>query len=561
VTTIVPRSTYHTLYGPTTGDTVALGDTGLSIEVERSEILAGEEVLIGAGRNLRDGLSIAPRTARDSALDMLINSVLVVDAVLGIVKADIGIKHDRIIGIGQAGNPDTQSGVDMIVDSQTQIVPGAGLIATPGAIDTHVHLNNVAQAELFCRHGYTTLIGASLGPAFDVGIGSRYNYETFLDAVAAYPLNVAMLGRACSTPSEMEAHLDVGCSGFKIHEDLGAFAAVIDAALSVSDSHDIQTIIHTDTINESVTLAETLEAIGGRTIHAYHVEGTGGGHAPDILEICGQPHVLPSSTNPTNPFTQAALREHLDMIMACHLQHRSLFEDLAFAQSRIRPTTMAAEDVLHDMGAISMMGSDSNGMGRAAESVRRSWQLAAKMKKVGEAGDGHDNDRVLRYLEKYTLCPALAHGIADHVGSLTPGRLADVVLWDPRFFGVKPSLVVKSGIISFALAGPANGSYLMTEPLTMRPQWGATGGGPRGLAKVFTSRLGLEAAVRRRASYHDRLLAVHGTRGLNKRDLSRNAAIPLVRVDPDSLVVTIDGAEAISPPTTNVPLSRRYLLV
>jgi urease subunit alpha len=561
MTTTVPRSMYHTLYGPTTGDVVALGDTGLRIQVARSEIAAGEEILIGAGRNLRDGLAISPRTSRDSALDMLITSVVVLDPVLGIVKADVGIKQDRIVGVGQAGNPDTQSGVDMVVDSQTQIVPGSGLIATPGAIDTHVHLNNVPQAETFCRHGYTTVIGATLGPVFDVGIGSLYNYESFLDAVAAYPLNVALLGRGCSTPSEMEGHLEVGCSGFKIHEDLGAFGAIIDAALSVSDVHDVQTIIHTDTINESVTLAETLEAIAGRTIHAYHVEGTGGGHAPDILEICGQANVLPSSTNPTNPFTQAALREHLDMIMACHLQHRSLYEDLAFAQSRIRPTTMAGEDVLHDLGAISMMGSDSNGMGRCAESVRRTWQLADKMKGIGPPSEGPDNERVLRYLEKYTLCPALAHGISDHVGSLSPGRLADVVLWDPRFFGVKPNLVVKSGVVSFSLAGPANGSFLGTEPLTMRPQWGATGGAPRELAKVFTSCTGLEAARRRQSRHLSRLLPVKGTRGLRKQDLSRNGATPAIRVDPDSLVVTIDGTEAYSPPTTKVPLSRRYLLV
>lgn len=568
MTTTVPRSTYHTLYGPTTGDTIALGDTGLRIQVERSEIEPGEEVMIGAGRNLRDGLAMSPRADRDSAPDMVVTSVVVLDPVLGIVKADLGIKHDRIVAVGQAGNPDTQSGVDMVVDSQTQIVPGSGLIATPGSIDTHVHLNNVAQAATFCRHGYTTLIGASLGPAFDVGVGSLYNYESFLDAVGAYPLNIAILGRACSTASEMEAHLGVGCSGFKIHEDLGAFPAVIDASLSVSDDYDVQTIIHTDTINESVTLAETLEAVAGRTIHAYHVEGTGGGHAPDILEICGHPNVLPSSTNPTNPFTNGALREHLDMIMACHLQHRTIYEDLAFAQSRIRPTTMAGEDVLHDMGAISMMGSDSNGMGRCAESVRRTWQLAGKMKAVAaDAGDSpadatdHDNERVLRYLEKYTLCPALAHGIADHVGSLAPGRLADVVLWDPRFFGVKPTLVIKSGIIAYALAGPANGSYLLTEPVIMRPQWGATGAAPRQLSKVFTSRFGLEAATSRQSRHRDRLLTVSGTRDIAKAGLGRNNATPAVHVDATTLAVTVDGIEAVSPPTTTVPLSRRYLLV
>jgi len=558
VTARMPREVYRRLYGPVEGDLVPLGDTGLQVLVDRSSVVPGEEILVGAGRNLRDGLAASPRAGRDSAMDLVVTSVLVLDPVLGVVKADIGVKEDRVVGVGQAGNPGTQSGVDLTVDSQTQFVPGAGLIATPGAIDTHVHLNNEAQAHTFCRNGYTTLIGASPGPSFDVGVGSTYNYERFLDGIATYPLNLAMLGRACSTPSELEAHLAVGVSGFKIHEDFGAFPAVIDAALSVSDEHDVQTIIHTDTINESATLQETLDAIAGRTIHAYHVEGTGGGHAPDILEICGQPHVLPSSTNPTNPFSQATLREHLDMIMSAHLQHRSLYEDLAFAQSRIRPTTMAAEDVLHELGAISMMGSDSNGMGRAAESVRRTWQLAAKM---APPSGGPDNERVLRYLEKYTLCPALAHGIADHVGSLAPGRLADIVLWDPRYFGVKPNLVIKSGVISYALTGPGNGSVLMTQPLALRPQWGAVGTAPARLGTVFTSGLGLEAARRRGSPHASRLVAVRGTRGLRKSDLSRNAATPRVHVDADSFTVTVDGAPALSPATTTVPLSRRYLMV
>lgn len=560
MTTSIPRDAYRVLYGPAVGDRVPLGDTGLELSVDRTMIEAGEELLVGAGRNLRDGLAVSARASRDSALDMVIASVLVVDPVVGIVKADIGIKDDRIVGVGQAGNPDTQDGVDMVVDSQTQFVPGWGLIATPGAIDTHAHFN-VTQGRSYCRNGYTTVIGSQLSGAFDVGVGNSHHYETFVDGLGSLPINVAMLGRACSTPSELERHLEVGVSGFKIHEDFGAFPAVIDAALGVSDTHDVQTIIHSDTINESATLQETLEAIDGRTIHAYHVEGTGGGHAPDILEICGEPNVLPSSTNPTNPFTNGALSEHLDMIMSAHLQHRSIYEDLAFAQSRIRPTTMAAEDVLHELGAISMMGADSNGMGRAAESVRRTWQLAAKMKALQSTPEADDNERVLRYLEKYTLCPAIAHGLSEHVGSLAPGRLADIVLWDPRFFGVKPSVVVKSGSIIFAMTGPANGSVLWTEPLKMRAQWGATGSGPRRLSKIFTSGLGLESAARRGVSYQDRLLAVRGTRTLTKADMGRNGATPDVQVDPDSFTVTVDGVEALSPPSSEVPLSRRFLLV
>ncbi len=439
MSTGVPRDVHRVLYGPAEGDVVPLGDTGLRLLVERSLIEPGEEAVVGAGRNLRDGLAIrSGAVGRDSALDMVIAGAVVVDPLLGVVRADIGVKEDRVVGIGQAGNPDVQSGVDLVVDAQTQIVGAWGLIATAGSIDTHVHLINAAQADTFCRNGYTTVIGATPGPSFDVGVGSRWTYETLLAGLGAWPLNIAMLGRASSSRHDLEAHLDVGVSGFKIHEDFGAFPAVIDASLQVSDSYDVQTIIHTDTINESVTLAETMAAIDGRTIHAYHVEGAGGGHTPDILEICGHRNVLPSSTNPTNPFTEAALAEHLDMIMSVHLQHRSIYTDLAFAQSRIRPTTMAAEDTLHDLGAISMMGSDSNGMGRAAESVRRTWQLASKMRQVtGDVDRPHDNERILRYLEKYTLCPAVAHGIGDSVGTLSPGRLADIVLWDPRFFGVE----------------------------------------------------------------------------------------------------------------------------
>ncbi len=559
MSTKVPRDVYRTLYGPAEGDIVPLGDTGLKIHVDRSLINPGEELLVGAGRNFRDGLGSRARSNRDSALDMVIASVLVVDPILGVVKADIGIKEDRIVGIGQAGNPDTQNGVDMAVDATTQYLPGWGLIATAGGIDTHVHYN-AGQVSTYLENGFTTVIGSQFGATFETGVGSLYNYETFLETAMKSPINVAMLGRASSTPAELEANLEVGVSGFKIHEDFGAFSSIIDATLRISDQADVQTMIHTDTINESTMLSETLSAIDGRTIHAYHVEGAGGGHAPDILEICGFPNILPSSTNPTNPYTEGALAEHLDMIMSAHLNHRTIYEDLAFAQSRIRPTTMAAEDLLHDLGAISMIGTDSNGMGRAAETIRRTWQLASKMKQLSASDpSASDNDRILRYLAKYTTCPAQAHGISAHVGSISPGKLADIVLWDPRFFGVKPSVVVKSGIVSYAVTGPGNGSVLMTEPLRMRPQWG--GLGVERLCRIFTSKTGLEAARRRGAPYVTRLLTVSDTRSLTKNDLVRNSATPSVKVEADSFRVTIDGEDVNVPPTTAVPLSRKYLLV
>jgi urease subunit alpha len=414
--------------------------------------------------------------------------------------------------------------------------------------------------EDYLANGYTTLVGGGSGLLFDVGTNPRFALERMFDAFAAFPINVALISRSSSAPAPMEQALAWGASGFKIHEDLGAFPAVIDETLRVADAHDVQVMIHTDSINESVSLEETVAAIAGRTIHAYHVEGAGGGHAPDLLEIVREPNVLPSSTNPTNPFSASAIKEHLDMIMVCHLMNPLLPEDVAFAQSRVRPTTMAAEDVLHDLGAISILGADSTGMGRMAESVRRTFQLAHTMKARRGEAPPDDNERVLRYLAKVTLNPAIAHGIGRYVGSLEPGKHADVVLWRPGWFGVKPTAVIKDGFMVWSDHGQGNGSTILVEPRMLRPQFGAHGDAPRRLGHLFVSRAAAdnpELAAR----YGSRMLPVSGVRSLGKADMVRNAALPDVRVDRDSFRVTIDGADAWVDPVTSVPLSRRYLLI
>jgi urease subunit alpha len=536
----ISRALYAGLYGPGEGDLVGLADTNLRVRVERNLVPLGEEGLIGAGRNIRDGMVARASHDRESALDVCIKSVLVIDPVLGVVKGDIGIKDGRVVGVGHAGNPDVQDGVDMVLDTNTSIVPAAGLIATPGALDCHVHLLSAALLDDFVALGYTTLIGGGSGLVFDVGTNPRYALERMFEAFAGYPLNVALVGRASSSEAPLEHALEWGASGFKIHEDLGAYPAVIDTTLRIADAYDVQAIIHTDTINESVTLEETIDAIAGRTIHAYHVEGAGGGHAPDLLEIVRQPNVLPSSTNPTNPYTVP--------------------EDVAFAQSRVRPDTMAAEDLLHDLGAISMMGADTVGMGRAGETVRRTWQVAHAMKQRTGDTPPDDNERVLRYLAKYTINPAIAHGIGAHVGSLEPGKLADVVLWRPGWFGVKPEVVLKDGLISAANTGQGNGATVSVEPMKLRPMFGSIGGAPRMLGHVFAA----AAAADNRAladGLGSRLLTVAGTRTLGKRDMVRNAAVPDVRVDRQSARVTVDGELVDLAPVTEVPMSRRYLLV
>lgn len=556
-----PRDRHRILHGFMEGDRIQLADTDLWITVERNLIEHGEELTIGAGRTLADGMGFQPKATRGDALDAVVTNAVILDPVLGVIKADIGIKDGLIAGIGQAGNPDVQSGVTLTVDTQTNVTLGAGMIATPGAIDTHVHFSNGALLDTFAKCGFTTLIGGTNGPGvLDLGVNPKRAFEQVLETLAGFPINLALLGRASSARGALEEQCEFGVSGFKIHEDLGAFPAVIDTTLSVADEYDVQTIIHTDTINEAVTLRETMDAINGRVIHAYHVEGAGGGHAPDILEIVGYPNVLPSSTTPTNPFSRSSVSEHLDMILTVHLGYPHLAEDLAFAQSRIRPSTMAAEDFLHELGAISMIGSDSNGMGRAAETIRRTWQLADKMKALSGATSKNDNERVLRYLAKYTACPAIAHGIDDYVGSLQPGRLADLVLWSPGFFGVKPQLVMKSGMVTYAQTGQANGSTVNCEPVRMRA-WGAMGDVAVGLRRLFVSDAGLRAAKRTKARYVAQMLPVRRSRLVTKADLIRNNALPQVRVNTETFDVLVDGSPVATPPSSTVPMSRRYFLL
>jgi urease subunit alpha len=553
------RSLYAGLYGPGEGDLIRLGDTSLWARVERSAVPVGEEGLIGAGRNIRDGMLARASTSRESALDVCIKSAVILDPVLGVLKGDIGIKDGRIVGLGHAGNPDVQDQVDMPLDTNTGILPAAGLIATPGAIDCHVHLITAALADVYLGLGYTTLIGGSAGLMFDVGTNPRWVLDRMMDSLSGLPINMAFVGRAASTASPLEEMLSWGVSGFKIHEDLGAYPSVIDKTLTVSDEYDVQTLIHTDTMNESVSLGETIAAIDGRTIHAYHVEGAGGGHAPDLLEIVSEPNVLTSSTNPTNPFTLGATKEHLDMIMAVHLLNPNVPEDIAFAQARVRPETMAAEDLLHDMGAISMMGSDSLGMGHAGESVRRTWQLAHVMRERDPTDREDDNERILRYLAKHTINPAIAHGLADHVGSLEPGKLADIVLWRPGWFGVKPEMVIKDGLISYASCGHGNGSTAQVEPTRLRPMFGSIGQAPTRLGHFFVAGSALDNS-KVPPQHSARMLGVSQTRRLSSSDMVRNDALPEVKVDSDSFQVRIDDQPVEVTPATEVPLSRRYLL-
>ena len=564
------RREYVELFGPTVGDRIRLGDTDLWAEVEQDYLIPGDECVFGGGKTLRDGLGVqGSKRIDDGALDFVISNVVLIDAAQGIVKCDIGIKDGRIAGIGKAGNPEIMDGVhpDLVVGAGTDVRSAEGMIATAGGIDVHVHFDSAGLCEEAISAGITTMIGGGLGPV-TVGICSSgtENLWRMLQAAEAFPLNFGFLSNgSANRVGPLIEQVAAGAIGLKIHEDWGAMPAVIHAALDAADQTDVQVQIHTDTLNESGFFEHTMDAIGGRTIHTYHSEGAGGGHAPDIIRVSGQANCLPSSTNPTNPFTVNTFDEHLDMVMVCHHLNPRVPEDVSFAESRIRRETIAAEDVLHDMGAISVMGSDSQGMGRIGETIARSWQVAAHMKGERGAlpedkGSGNDNTRVKRYVAKYTLNAAKIFGIDHEIGSLETGKLADIVLWEPKFFGIKPEVVFKGGFPAWSVMGESNASLMTCEPLTYKPQWGAFGRAKEALSVTFMSGAAIDAGVPGQLGLRSRAVAPKGTRSLQKKDLVWNDALPEITVDPETYRVEVDGELCTCEPLERVPLGPLYVL-
>jgi urease subunit alpha len=568
------RANYAATFGPTTGDRVRLADTELFIEVERDLIAEsggyGNEVKFGGGKVIRDGMAQSPLACDADSLDLVITNALILDAAHGIIKADIGIKHGRIVGIGHAGNPLLQDGITMTIGAATEVIAGEGCIVTAGGIDTHIHFICPQQIEHAIAAGVTTLIGGGTGPAHGTyattctpGI---WNIHRMLEAAEAFPVNLGFLGKGnCSSPEPLREQVRAGAIGLKLHEDWGTTPAAIDTCLTVADEMDVQVAIHTDTLNEAGFVESTLAAFKGRTIHTYHSEGAGGGHAPDIIRVCGEANVLPSSTNPTRPFTANTIDEHLDMLMVCHHLDSRIPEDVAFAESRIRPETIAAEDLLHDLGAISMMSSDSQAMGRIGETITRTWQTAHKMKvQFGKLeGPSHpaaDNFRALRYVSKYTLCPAITHGIAHEVGSIEVGKLADIVIWKPAFFGVKPETILKGGLIAWANMGDPNASIPTPQPTFYRPQFGAHGKAIAATSVTFVSAASLESGALETLGLQKRLIAVKNCRSVTKADLPFNDAMPVITVDPDTYTVTADGRELRCEPLSVLPMAQRYFL-
>jgi urease subunit alpha len=571
VTLRLTRRQYADLYGPTVGDRVRLADTELLIRIERDLTVAGEEATFGGGKVIRDGMGQSTRATRaDEVLDVVITNAVIVDH-WGIVKADIGIREGRIAGIGKAGNPDVMAGVTagMTVGAGTEVIAGEGKIVTAGGLDTHIHFICPQLVTEAISAGLTTLVGGGTGPATGTNATTctpgEWNIHRMLEAAEAFPVNLGFLGKGnASAPDPLREQVAAGAIGLKLHEDWGTTPAAIDCALSVAEEHDVQVAIHTDTLNESGFVEDTIRAFKSRTIHTYHTEGAGGGHAPDILRVCGEANCLPSSTNPTMPFTVNTMDEHLDMLMVCHHLNPSIPEDLAFAESRIRAETIAAEDVLHDLGAISMMSSDSQAMGRIGEVIIRTWQAADKMKRqrgalAGETA-GDDNGRVKRYVAKYTINPAIAHGLAEHVGSVAVGKLADLVLWKPAFFGVKPELVLKGGMIAWAAMGDANASIPTPQPVLSRPMFAAYGRAIGSTSLTFVSAAALAADVPQRLGLARRAVAVGRCRGLTKRDMVHNDALPRIEVDPETYQVRADGELLTCEPARILPMAQRYFL-
>ena len=554
------------MFGPTVGDRVRLADTDLVIEVERDLTVYGEEVKFGGGKVIRDGMGQSQRRAKDAA-DTVITNALVIDW-WGIVKCDVAIKAGKIAKLGKAGNPDTQPGVDIVIAAATEIIAGEGMIVTAGGIDSHIHFICPQQIDEALMSGVTTMIGGGTGPATGTFATTctpgPWHIHRMLESAEAFPMNLGFLGKGnASLLPPLTEQIEAGAMGLKLHEDWGTTPAAIDAALEVADRTDVQVAIHTDTLNESGFVETTLAAIGGRTIHTYHTEGAGGGHAPDIIKACGAPNVLPSSTNPTRPYTVNTIDEHLDMLMVCHHLDSAIAEDIAFAESRIRRETIAAEDILHDLGAFSMLSSDSQAMGRVGEVIIRTWQTAHKMKtqrgKLGEDPAQHDNFRVKRYVAKYTINPAIAHGIGHVVGSVEPGKLADLVLWKPAFFGVKPSLILKGGAIAAAAMGDPNASIPTPQPVHYRPMFGAFGKA-LGTSVTFVSKASLGNPAVRKLRLDKPLVAVANTRTIGKRDMKLNDALPRIDVDPETYVVRADGELLACEPATTLPLAQRYFL-
>ena len=568
----INRTKYANMFGPTLGDKVRLADTELFIEIEKDFAVYGEEAKFGGGKTIRDGMAQSARATRnEGVLDFAITNLIIIDH-WGIIKGDIGIKDGKIVGIGKAGNPDTMDGVseNMIIGASTEVHSGAGLIATAGGIDTHIHFICPQQIDHALYSGVTTMIGGGTGPADGTNATTvtpgAWNIQKMLESAEAFPMNLGFFGKGnCATIAPLVEQIEAGALGLKIHEDWGATPATIDASLTVADQLDIQVAIHTDTLNEAGFLEETINAINGRVIHTFHTEGAGGGHAPDIIKSAMYPNVLPSSTNPTRPYTINTIDEHLDMLMVCHHLDKSVPEDVSFADSRIRPETIAAEDILQDMGVFSMMSSDSQAMGRVSEVITRTWQTAHKMKVqrgflAEDESNNNDNFRVKRYIAKYTINPAISHGISKHVGSLEAGKLADIVLWKPAMFGVKPELIIKGGMIIAGRMGDPNASIPTPQPVIYRPMFGAYGKALHKTCVTFVSKIAIENKTIEKYQLNKIILPVENCRNIGKKDLIHNDKTPNIEVNPENYEVKVDGQKITCEPAKELPLTQRYFL-
>ena len=565
----ISKKAYADIYGPTVGDKVRLADTELVVEVEKDYTVYGEESKFGGGKTLRDGMGQAPDATRaNGAVDLVITNALILDH-WGIVKADIGIRDGQIVGIGKSGNPNIMDGVDIVVGASTEVLAGEGMITTAGGIDAHIHFICPQQIDEAISSGITTMIGGGTGPATGTNATTctpgAWNISRMLEAVEGFPINFGFLGKGNSSmPEALNEQIEAGAIGLKLHEDWGTTPATIDCCLSVAENFDVQVAIHTDTLNESGFVEDSISAFKGRTIHTYHTEGAGGGHAPDIIKVCGESNVLPSSTNPTRPFTINTIDEHLDMLMVCHHLDASIPEDLAFAESRIRSETIAAEDILHDLGALSMIASDSQAMGRVGEVISRTWQTAHKMKvqrgSLSEEIGHNDNFRAKRYVAKYTINPAIAHGISNHVGSVEVGKMADLVIWQPAFFGVKPQLIIKGGFIVWAAMGDANASIPTPQPVLGRPMFGAFGRVPYTCSASFLSLAGVENNISDHLKLQKRILPISNCRNINKESMIHNAYTPQVTVNPETYEVRADGEHLVCAPAEVLPMAQRYFL-